>query len=140
MFMGSVSLKWIGSTLMVGSDSRGQTLVMGKWPEQDPQWNGMKPSDLLLLAAASCSSWDVVTILTKQRQPLESLEVICTGNQLEEPPYNFTAIHLKYCFKGDIDPVKAEKAIKLSQDKYCSVINTFNETVNVTCELEVQSG
>ena len=58
--MGTVGVKWIESQLMTGVDSFGHPLVMGSWPEKEPEWAGLKPSDLLMLSAASCSCYDVV--------------------------------------------------------------------------------
>lgn len=136
--MKTVNLQWAGSTLMLGADSRGNTLAMGTHLDHDPQWMGLKPSDLLLLSAASCSSWDVITILTKQKQPLQSLDVRCTGEQSDQPPSRFTAIHLHYNIGGPCDPDKVARAIELSQTKYCSVINSFNQTVKVTYDFEIQ--
>lgn len=135
--MSTVSLKWVESTLMVGSDSRGRTLVMGQWPDKDPGWLGAKASDLLLLAAAACSTHDVVNILRKQRQPLLGLEVTCTGDQREEPPHAFTRIHLHFQVTGDVEEDKVERAIQLSRDKYCSVINSINERVAISHDFEV---
>ncbi|MCI0528328.1 MAG: OsmC family protein [Nitrospira sp.] len=135
--MGTVAVKWIESQLMTGVDSFGHPLVMGSWPEKRPEWAGLKPSDLLLLAAASCSVYDVVMILTKQREPLEGLEVICTGEQEQKPPYAFIAIHLNYIVKGSLNPKKVERAIRLSEEKYCSVINTLKPTVKITSEFEM---
>jgi putative redox protein len=132
--MGTVSIKWIDSQLMAGVDSYGHPLFMGSWPEKDPEWAGLKPSDLLLLSAASCSTYDVAVILTKQREPLVSLEVDCTGIQADEPPHAFTQIHLHYKFKGNLNPKKVERAIQLSEEKYCSVINTLKPTVKITSE------
>jgi len=54
--MGQVSIQWVNSQLMVGVDSFGHPLVMGSWPEQSPEWAGLKPSDLLLLSAAACAA------------------------------------------------------------------------------------
>ncbi len=135
--MGTVAVKWIESQLMTGVDSFGHPLVVGSWPEQDPAWAGLKPSDLLLLAAASCSAYDVVMILTKQREPLIGLEVTCTGEQEVEPPYVFTKMHLHYTLQGPINASKAEGAIALSEDKYCSVINTLKATVEITSDFEI---
>ena len=135
--MGTVAVKWIESQLMTGVDSFGHPLVIGSWPEQEPEWAGLKPSDLLLLAAASCSAYDVVMILTKQREPLAGLEVRCTGQQASEPPYQFTSIHLTYKLKGQLNPKKVERAIQLSEDKYCSVINTLKPSVEITNEFEI---
>ncbi|HEY65389.1 MAG TPA: OsmC family protein [Caldilineae bacterium] len=138
--MGTVAVKWVASQLMTGVDSLGHPLVMGSWPEREPEWDGLKPSDLLLLAAASCSAYDVVMILTKQREPMEGLEVLCTGEQMSDPPYAFTSIHLHYIVKGPVNPRKVERAIQLSEEKYCSVLNTLKPTVKVTSDFEIVDG
>ncbi|MFQ5611514.1 MAG: OsmC family protein [Anaerolineae bacterium] len=135
--MGTVAVKWIESQLMTGVDSFGHPLVMGSWPEKEPEWAGLKPSDLLLLSAASCSAYDVVMILTKQREPLQSLEVTCAGEQQDEPPYAFTRLHLHYTARGSLNPKKLERAIHLSEEKYCSVVNTLKPTVNITSSFEL---
>jgi putative redox protein len=137
--MGTVAVKWIESQLMTGVDSFGHPLVIGSSTKKEPQWAGLKPSDLLLLAAASCSAYDVVMILTKQREPLEDLEVTCTGQQESDPPYQFTSVHLHYKAKGSLSPKKLERAIQLSEEKYCSVTNTLKSSVKITSDYEVIS-
>lgn len=135
--MGTVAVKWIESQLMTGVDSFGHPLVMGSWPEKQPEWAGLKPSDLLLLSVAACAAYDVVMILTKQREPLEGLEVTCTGEQEPEPPYTFTSLYLHYKLKGRLNPKKVERAIFLSDEKYCSVINTLKPKVKITYDFEI---
>jgi putative redox protein len=132
----TVNIKWIASTstTMVGVDSRGTPTVIEVWPDHEPQWRGLKASDLLLMSAASCSAYDVITILRKQREPLEGLEVFCTGEQDSEPSSRFTHIHLTYQFKGDINPEKVKRAIQLSEEKYCSVIKTLRGRVDITSD------
>jgi putative redox protein len=135
--MGTVSIKWVDSQLMIGVDSYGHPLLTGSWPEKSPEWAGIKPSDLLLLSAASCSAYDVVMILTKQHEPLEALDVQCTGDQAPEPPYAFTAMHLHYQVKGAVNPHKLARAIELSETKYCSVVNTLKNAVRITSDYEI---
>ena len=135
--MGTVAVKWIESQLMTGVDSFGHPLVMGSWPEKEPEWAALKPSDLLLLSAASCSAYDVIMILNRQREPLADLEVTCTGEQADEPPYRFTSIHLHYTLKGALNPQKVARAIRLSEDRYCSVVSTLKPTVNITSDFEI---
>jgi putative redox protein len=122
---------------MVGADSFGHPLVVGSWPEQSPEWAGLKPSDLLLLSAAACSAYDVVMILGKQREPLQGLEVTCAGTQLPDPPYTFTALHLHYKASGAVDEQKLARAIALSEEKYCSVVTTLRPVVKVTSDFEI---
>jgi putative redox protein len=135
--MGTVSVRWITSKLMLGADSGGRTVVLSSWPDRDPPMVGIKPSDLLLLAAASCSMYDVVEILKKQREPFNNLDVTCMGEQLPDPPYTFTHIHLVYRVFGLVSEDKLEKAIFLSQEKYCSVLSTLRGSVNITHEYEI---
>lgn len=135
---GTVHLNWIGDRMSVGTDSRGQSIVIGHDRRNEPHKVAVKPSDLLLLAAASCSIYDVVTILEKQREPLESLEVTCTGEQMKDIPYTFVSVHLKYFVTGDVDPKKLERAIQLSEEKYCSVISTLKTVVKITSEFEIR--
>jgi putative redox protein len=137
--MGRVALKWIKSQLMVATDSFGHPLVIGDWPEQSPEWAGIKPSDLFLLSAAACSAYDVVMILTKQHEPFEALEVTCEGTQLPEPPHAFTALHLHYVVRGPVNAHKLGRAIALSEEKYCSVVTTLRPVVTITSDYEVLS-
>jgi putative redox protein len=137
--MSVVSVKWIESKLMLGVDSNGTTVTLSSAPEREPVWRGVKPSDMLLVSAASCSMYDVVAILGKQREPLEDLEVTCTGDEQENPIARFVSIHLHYVAKGKVDPEKLKHAIQLSQEKYCSVINTLKGVAQVTYDYEVQA-
>ena len=140
----SIALKWTGagSKLFVGRDSSGHTLMTGSWPSDDPEWQewkAIKSSDLLLLSLASCSSYDVVLILERQRQKLTGLYVHVDGQNAAEPPYQFTDIHLHYTLEGiDLDPAKVERAIKLSDEKYCSVSATVRGVANLTHSFEIK--
>lgn len=136
--MSTVVLRWIEGKMMSGTDSNGHSIVIGRSPEQPESFIGVKPSDLLLLAVASCSAYDVVEILQKQREPLQGLKILCSGEQLQSPPYTFTKIHLHYIVRGAVKPERVEKAIRLSEDKYCSVISTLRPGVPITSDYEIQ--
>ena len=135
--MGSITLRCVEGHLMVVSDSNGHSVVVGKSPDPQFQWGGVKPSDLLLMAAAACSAYDVIEILAKQRESFEDLKIQCSGDQMEEPPYAFTKIHLHYIVRGQVNPEKLERAIRLSEDKYCSVLATLRPGVPVTSDYEI---
>ena len=136
--MGKITLRWLEDKMMTASDSNGHSIVVGKSPDPEHEWAGVKPSDLLLMAVASCSAYDVVEILTKQREPLEALKVICVGDQESEPPYTFTCIQIHYQVRGRVNPEKLEKAIRLSEEKYCSVISTLRLGVPIESDFEIQ--
>ncbi len=143
--MSNVALKWTGedSQMFIGRDSFGHVIMAGSWPQDDndewQEWKATKPSDLMLLSLASCSAYDVVMILKRQRQSLTNLYVSVDGKQASVPPYQFTDIHLHYTVQGDnLDPAKVERAIKLSEEKYCSVAATIRGVAKITHSFDVK--
>ncbi len=142
--MSNVALKWSGegSRMFVGRDSRGQVLVAGSWPNEDSswlEWKALKPSDLLLLGLASCTAYDVVTILERQRQRLTKLSLEVNSNQLPDAPFAFTDIHIHYRLGGEeLNQKKVERAISLSQEQYCSVAATLRGVSKVTYSFEIE--
>ena len=82
---------------------------------------GARPMELVLMALGSCSALDLVSILKKQRQRIDDLRIDVEGKRREAIPTVFTRIPLLFSLKGDIDPVKAQKAAELAVKKYCSV-------------------
>ena len=135
--MSTITLRWVEGTMMVASDSNGHSVVIGRSPDPAHDWVGIKPSELLLMAVASCATHDVVGIMAKQREPLQNIKVLCSGDQQASPPYTFTRIHLHYIAYGPVNPLRLERAIRLSEDKYCSVISSLRPGVVVTSDFEV---
>src|SRR5512139_1079629 len=136
--MGAITLRWVEDKMMVASDTNGHSIVIGRSPDPKHQWIGAKPSDLLLLAVASCSSYDVVEILTKQREPLRGLRVETTADNLVDPPYTFTWIHNHYIVDGPVNPDRLDRAIRLSEEKYCCVINSLRPGVSFSADFEIR--
>jgi putative redox protein len=142
--MSNIAVRWTGegSQMFIGRDSFGHVIMTGSWPGEDPEWQewkALKPSDLLLISLASCSAHDVVMILKRQRQQLTNLYITVQGQQLPTPPYQFTDIHLHYCLQGDnLKPHKVERAIILSQEKYCSVAATIRGVACLTYSYEIK--
>jgi putative redox protein len=96
----------------------------------------MKPSELMLVALASCSAVDVVEILNKKRAGLTSLEISAEAEQEQDPPWTFRKIHLTYRMKGSALTEKdAAQAIELSEGKYCSVAATLKGKAEITTSL-----
>jgi len=99
---------------------------------------GMRPMQLVLAAVASCSSIDIVMILKKQRQDLKDIKVTIEGKRAEnQTPAVFTDIHIHYRLYGNIKEKKAEQAVSLSIEKYCSVSKMLEASVNITYDFEV---
>jgi len=133
--MAEAKVTWTGGTTFIGSDSTKHAVILSS-PKEGI---GMKPSELLLVALASCSSYDVVTILQKRKTKLEKLEVKVQAEQEKDPPWAFHTIHLHYILAGEgLDAKQVEKAIELSEGKYCSVAATVKGRAEITWEYTIE--
>lgn len=104
------------------------------------QDKAMTPMEALLSAVAACSTLDVIPILKKQRQNLEDLEVVITGNRHKVEEVNpFKDIHMHFILTGKIDSTKAEKAVNLSVEKYCSVSASLDPAIKVSHSFEIKA-
>ncbi len=134
--MGTAIVKWIEGKQFIGIDSTNHSVVLST-PDEGI---GIKPSDLLLIAVASCTAVDVVEILAKKRTPLTYLEISSSGEQDQDPPWTFRKIHLHFKIKGKNLTEKAvEQAIQLSEEKYCSVAATIRPSAQITTDFEILS-
>jgi putative redox protein len=128
------NVRWISGKRFIGVDSTCHSVVLSTADEGV----GMKPSELLLVALASCTAVDVVDILSKKRTPVSSLEIETTGEQDTEPPWAYRRIHLKYLVKGkDLTAKSVEQAIQLSEEKYCSVAATIRGVAEISYDYEI---
>lgn len=101
---------------------------------------GFRPMQMLLAAAAGCSTIDIVGILKKQKQNPDDITIKVTADRQKVDTYSeFKAIHMHYIFTGDVDEKKAERAIDLSVNKYCSVSKMLEKTAKITTSFEVIS-
>ena len=134
--MAHVTVKWIQNKQFVGIDSSKHSVVLSTQDEENGV--GMRPSELLLVAIGACTAVDVVEILAKKRTPLSALEIEVTGEQDPEPPWTFRKIHLIYRVSGaGLTPAAVEQAIKLSEEKYCSVSSTVRGVAEITTEYQI---
>jgi putative redox protein len=134
--MANAKISWKGSRTFIGTDSTQHAVIMSSKDDGI----GMKPSELMLVALATCSSFDVVGILEKRKINLQKLDVEVSAKQEPEPPWTFTDIHLKYILAGDgLEPKHAETAIRLSEEKYCSVAATLKGRANITWEYVIET-
>ncbi|HUL02289.1 MAG TPA: OsmC family protein [Gemmatimonadales bacterium] len=99
----------------------------------------MSPVELLLLAAASCTAADVVSIMRKQRVELRSLEVAIQGTRREAEPRRFTALHFRFTISGaGAGEAQARRAIDLSLQKYCSVVASLAPDTKISYDLSLR--
>lgn len=134
--MAQARVKWIGEGEFVGTDSTKHSLIMSSQDEENA--TGLKPSELLLIALGGCTGLDVVSILKKRRQTLTGLEINVTGEQDPDPPWAFRKIRLEYALRGtELSEPAIERAIKLSEEKYCSVGATVSGMAEVTSSFTI---
>jgi putative redox protein len=99
---------------------------------------GPRPKELLLASVSGCTGMDVVSILKKMQIELESFNMEVEADITEEHPKHYTKMHLIYEFKGkNLDRAKLEKAVTLSQDKYCGVSYMFKKFLEFTYEIRI---
>ena len=103
------------------SDSSSVKVQIDGSPEIGGHGLGSRPMELVLIALASCSSLDLVTILKKQKQVINGFSVSVDGQRREAIPHVFTKIHMVFSLSGEIELGKAERAAELAVKKYCSV-------------------
>lgn len=133
--MASANVRWVSGKQFIGIDSTNHSVVLAPPSEGI----GMKPSDLLLVALASCTAVDVVDILAKKRMTLRGLEISVSGEQDDAPPWTFRKIHMHFCLEGpDLTEKAVAQAIQLSEEKYCSVAATIRPTAEITFDFEIQ--
>jgi len=99
---------------------------------------GIKPMEAVLVALGGCTGMDVVSILNKMKVKFNSFEVLINAERAEDHPKVFTKIHMKYRFKGrNLPRDKIEKAVKLSQERYCSVSAMLRKSAEIEWEIEI---
>lgn len=116
-----------------GTNERGQSLQFSGNKE------AVSPMEAVLMAAASCSSIDVEILLKKMRQDVKSIRVEVKSTRADAIPAVFTDIHLHYIITGDVKEDKAQKAVTMSMDEYCSVSIMLSKSVNITYSVEVRA-
>jgi|SRR5208337_1650868 len=117
----------------VAESGTGHALVM----DDANGHTGAKPIELALLALGGCTGFDVISILRKKRQKVTGYEIELHAEQNPEPPSHFTRVKIKHRLRGRIDPEAVEKAIHLSETKYCSVGAMISRTATIETTFEI---
>lgn len=128
---------WTGGMRFVHQSASGHALVTDAPSEHGGLGSAASPMELLLLGLIGCTGVDVASILERMKQPLEGLEVSAEAERAEEHPRVYTRIHIIYTLKGDLDPKKVERAIDLSETKYCSASAMLGKTAEITNEYRI---
>ena len=133
--MQTATVKWAGGEKFVATSPSGHAITI----DSDRHSNTAPgPMELVLMALGACTATDIVSILGKKRQKLESLEVICSGERAAEPPTVWKKLEIVYRLRGQLDDQAVKHAIQLSEDKYCSVAAMLKKTAAISWRYEIQ--
>ncbi|SRR6266566_1756635 len=125
---------WTQQSQFEGTGNSGLKLMMDGASKA-----GNSPMELLLIALCGCTAADVVSILQKKREPFTGIEVSAQAEKAPEPPRVYTEIKLLYRVFGKVSRKAVEDAVRLSEEKYCSVSAMLNKTVTITYEIQLDS-
>ena len=134
-----VSVKWIDGVSFIGESETGHAVVMDGAPENGGRNIGMRPMEMLLIGMGGCTSFDVVAILKKARQPIVACVAEIKAARADEIPKVFTKIHVHFVVTGDnLNETQVERAVKLSAEKYCSASIMLSKSVEITHDFEIR--
>lgn len=132
-----VNVDWQGDLEFKNQLPSGHELTVDAAEKSGGHNKGPRPMELLLSGLAGCTGIDVVLILNKMKTELEDFAMEVDAERAEEAPKRFTKIHIKYKFKGKkLDERKVERAIRLSEEKYCSASSSLNAEITSSYEIE----
>ncbi|OFX42736.1 MAG: osmotically inducible protein C [Bacteroidetes bacterium GWA2_30_7] len=134
----TVSANWLKNMSFEG-DIDGHKILIDAKPEHGGENKGPTPKPFMLLALAGCTAMDVVSILGKMQVQFDDFNVSVEGELTDEFPRHYNKMHVIYEFKGKNLPLdKIQKAISLSEDKYCGVNAVYKKTIEMSSEIRVK--
>jgi putative redox protein len=128
-----IRLQWTGGQCFAARSPAGSALAL-----DGESRKAFSPTQALLASVAACMGIDVVLILQKMREGIESLAVEVEGNRMEEPPRYFRAIDVRFRIGGSVSRERAGRAVQLSLDRYCSVFHTLRKDIEVRTSIEIE--
>jgi len=123
---------WVDQDRFVGQASSGHSVVMDAGQAK----SGNSPMELVLIGLCGCTATDVVSILRKKREPFTGVEVRAQAERAPDSPTVYTEIKLVYRVGGKVSHKAVEDAVRLSEEKYCSVAAMLNKTAKISYEIE----
>lgn len=132
------SVEWQGKMAFSSKGDNGNSVALDAPAAVGGEGNGFRPKELLLTGLAGCTAMDVISILRKMKCEPAAFRVEVTAGESAEHPKVFTAFHLTYHVSGEVPADKLEKAINLSQDRYCGVTAMYRSFATVTHEVVIE--
>jgi putative redox protein len=125
---------------LVGKSDSGHWTTMDTRADVGGNEAATAPMELLLISLGGCTGMDVLSILEKMKQPVEDFRIELEAEHAPEHPKVYTGIEMVYIVKGNVEPAKLERAIELSQERYCPVTAMLRPTVDIKTSYRIETG
>jgi putative redox protein len=136
MASNTVTTVWKQNMLFESDNPSGHKVLIDTSPELGGENKGLGPKALMLSSLAGCSGLDVVSLLKKMRAEVDDFKMVVHGELTEEHPKYYHKVAVEYHFYGsDLQEDKINKAVKLSIDQYCGVMEMFRQFAKVTTDV-----
>lgn len=132
------AVTWDHGLTFEGTADTGFTVSMGGSTAVGGDDDGFRPMELILTGLIGCTAMDVISILMKKRQDVTNFRVTADAEQAGDHPHVFTKIRIHYIVEGrDVDPKAVERAMELSETRYCPAQAMLSETVPMELTYEI---
>jgi putative redox protein len=132
-----VKINWL-ENMAFEAEVNGHKIMLDAADAVGGENRGPRPKPLMMVALAGCTGMDVMSILKKMRVEVDGFNIFVEGDLTEEHPKQFSQMQIVYEFKGSDLPLdKLEKAVNLSQEKYCGVSAMYKKAFGITSEIRI---
>ena len=133
----TITTTWKQNLQFESDNPSGHTVLIDTSLENGGQNSGLSPKAMMLSSLAGCSGLDVISILNKMKVEVDDFKIITTGELTDEHPKHYHSVHVVYQFFGkELPQDKLKKAVDLSVEKYCGVMEMFRKFAKVTIEIQ----
>lgn len=131
-----VTTHWKGNMQFESDNPSGKTILMDTSAEHGGHNSGLRPKAMMLASLAGCSGLDVVSILDKMKVKISDFRIDTTGELTDEHPQYYHTVNVDYHFYGEnLSENKINKAVNLSVEKYCGVMEMFRQFAEIKTEV-----
>ena len=132
-------ITWVQDALFVGESGSGHTITMDGSPDDGGRDLAARPMEMVLLGMGGCTAIDVASMLRKQRQDVRDIIVELEAERADDFPKVFTSVKLIYRVRGKkLNRALVERAVSLSDEKYCSATAMIRKSANVTHQIVLE--
>ncbi len=130
-----ITTKWLGNMAFESNNPSGHNLTIDAGPDDGGKGKGYRPKALMLSSLAGCSGLDVAMLIKKMKLEVKDFTIEIKANLTDEHPKFYDKVIVEYHFYGDqLEEKKLQRAVDLSVEKYCGVIEMFRQFAQIEIE------